>query len=318
MAEMVLGLASSHGPQVSIPGTQWDLLRRKDETDPRLDYAALAKRAPSDIARELAPERWVERSEATQRAVARLGEVLRAAAPDAVVIVGDDQHEQFLDDNLPALAVYHGRSFWVAGKHEGTASDWKRAEQALWAPTASEYHTATGLAEHLIRSLIEDEFDVARSDRLRDGVGIGHAFSFLYRRLWPGGTVPIVPVLLNTYYPPNQPTPRRCYRLGQSLRRAIGSWEGAGRVAVLASGGLSHVVVDEELDREALDAMARKDERRLHGLPREKLRGGTSEILSWVTVAGAVEPLSMQLVEYLPAYRSPAGTGCGLAFAYWS
>ncbi len=317
MAEVVLGLAASHGPQVSIPGAQWGLLQRKDETDARLDYAGLVKRARPGLDRELTPEKWRERADACQRAVARLGDVLRAAAPDAVVIVGDDQHEQFLDDNLPALAVYHGRSLQVVDRHDGGA-EWKRAEEVVWAPTAGEYRTGAELAEHVIRSLVVDEFDVARSDRLRDGVGVGHAFSFLYRRLWPGGTVPVVPVMLNTYYPPNQPTPRRCYRLGQALRRAVGSWDGGRRVAILASGGLSHVVLDEELDRAALDAMARKDEASLIALPREKLRGGTSEILSWIAVSGAMEPLSMHLVEYIPAYRSLAGTGCGLAFAYWS
>ena len=56
-----------------------------------------------------------------------------------------------------------------------------------------------------------------------------------------------------------------------------------------------------------------------HGesLPRQKLRGGTSEILNWVALAGAVEPMQMKLVDYVPSYRSPAATGCGMAFAYW-
>ena len=46
----------------------------------------------------------------------------------------------------------------------------------------------------------------------------GHAWSFVHQRLMGDRVVPIVPVLLNTYYPPNQPTPRRCYQLGRAIR----------------------------------------------------------------------------------------------------
>src|SRR5207237_378308 len=88
-----------------------------------------------------------------------------------------------------------------------------------------------------------------------ENVGIGHAFSFLYRRLWPECQVPIVPVMLNTYYPPNQPTPKRCYQLGQAIRSAVGSWSGGKRVALMASGGLSHIVIDEPLDQQRLDPL---------------------------------------------------------------
>ena len=64
--------------------------------------------------------------------------------------------------------------------------------------------------------------------------------------------IPIVPVALNTYFPPNQPRPRRCYDLGQAIRKAVQSAKGGARVGILASGGLSHFTVDEELDRRVL------------------------------------------------------------------
>jgi hypothetical protein len=37
-----------------------------------------------------------------------------------------------------------------------------------------------------------------------------------------------------------------------------------------------------------------------------------------MTAAGAAEHLNMDIVEYVAGYRSPGGTGCGLAFATWS
>jgi hypothetical protein len=85
----------------------------------------------------------------------------------------------------------------------------------------------------------------------------------------------------------------------------------------MASGGLSHVVIDEALDRQVIEALTHKRYERLNDLPRDKLHGGTSEILNWVALAGAVEPMEMTMVDYVTTYRSPAGTGCGMAFAHW-
>jgi 3-O-methylgallate 3,4-dioxygenase len=135
----------------------------------------------------------------------------------------------------------------------------KLAEEKGWAETAPEYETGSGLAEHLVRALIDEEFDIARCNKLRPEIGVGHAFSFLYRRVLPGGKLPMVPVMVNTYYPPNQPTPKRCYAFGQAVRRAIDSWDSNQRVAVMASGGLSHVVIDEEVDQMVIDGLRKKD-----------------------------------------------------------
>ena len=87
------------------------------------------------------------------------------------------------------------------------------------------------------------------------------------------------------------------------------------QVGVLASGGLSHFLVDEELDRAILKALADKDGDFLRNLPRNKLNAGSSEILNWVALAGASEHLDLDWFEYVPGYRTPAGTGTGLSFA---
>jgi hypothetical protein len=129
--------------------------------------------------------------------------------------------------------------------------------------------------------------------------------------------VPIVPVLLNTYYPPNQPTPARCYRLGQAIRQAVEAWAPNRRVGIVASGGLSHFFVDEALDRRVLELLAKKDADGIAALPTAALESGSSEIRNWVAAAGALEHLDMELVDYVPCYRSEAGTGVGMAFAVW-
>jgi len=317
MAQIVLGLGTSHSPQLSIPASEWYLLREKDEHDPQLDYQGLLRRAKPGIERDLTDQMMRQRDQACQKAIAVLGDVLQKARADVVVVFGDDQHEQFDDGNMPTFALYHGETLPVV-KHTGrNPMAWKDAEKKGWAETAHEYRAGSELAQHLIHSLVADEFDIARCDRLRKERGVGHAFSFLYRRIWPGGVLPMVPVMVNTYYPPNQPTPKRCYALGQAVRRAIESWKSDARVAIMASGGLSHVVIDEELDQMVLEGLTQRKRELLYSLPREKMRGGTSEILNWVALAGSVEAMEMNLVDYVTTYRSPAGTGCGMTFAYW-
>ena len=47
--------------------------------------------------------------------------------------------------------------------------------------------------------------------------------------------------------------------------------------------------------------------------------GGTAEIKNWIPVSGAMREagLKMKVIDYVPCYRSPAGTGNAMAFAYW-
>ena len=87
---------------------------------------------------------------------------------------------------------------------------------------------------------------------------------------------------------------------------------------VVASGGLSHFVIDEELDWRVLEGLKAKDARSLVTLPFEKLNSGNSEIRNWLAAAGALERLEMRLIDYVPCYRSEAGTGCAMAFATWT
>jgi len=318
MAEIVIGIGTSHSPQLSIRAKDWaKLLGDKDKTDPRLNYQALLQTAKPGLEAELTEAKFKERDEACLKAIKTLGDALSAARADVVVVFGDDQQEQFHDDNMPMFAIYHGKSLPVVKHNNLRPAAWKDAEEQGWAETAPEYDTASDLAEHLIRALTDAEFDITRCNKLRAEIGVGHAFSFLYRRILPGTKLPMVPVMVNTYYPPNQPTPKRCYAFGQAVRKAIESWDSPQRVALLASGGLSHVVIDEEIDAMVIDGLKNKKPEVLFQLPRKKLKGGTSEILNWVALAGAMENRDLKYLEYVTTYRSPAATGCGMGFAYW-
>ena len=132
--------------------------------------------------------------------------------------------------------------------------------------------------------------------------------------------IPIVPVFVNTFWEPNPPAARRCYDFGVALGEAISSYPEDLRVGVVASGGLSHFVVDEELDRQFLDALLGGDRSFLASLSDDVLRSGTSELRSWIVAGTAARQagLAGELVDYQPCYRSEAGTGNAMGFVTWA
>jgi Catalytic LigB subunit of aromatic ring-opening dioxygenase len=327
MAKLVLGIGTSHTPMLNASAEDWPHFIDRDATRDFLDkegqpttYEELLDRAEPHIAAELTPERFAARHAEAQRGVEHLREAVRRAELDALIVIGDDHKELYQDDNLPGFVVYHGETIRNVPLNGFSGPDWARRATARYyeEKEARAYPVESGLALHLVTSLVDREFDPVSSDALPKGKGEGHAFAFVRKRLMDNPELPVVPVFINTYFPPNQPTPRRCYKLGQAIREAVESYPGDARVGIVGSGGLSHFVVDEELDREVLNACARKDAEALQSLPRRKLNSGSSEIRMWICAAGASEHLDFAWSRYVPGYRTPAGSGTGLGFALWS
>jgi 3-O-methylgallate 3,4-dioxygenase len=329
MAELALGLASSHTPQLSTSADYWTEHAARDQRNPRLlgpdgryhTYAELLAAADPALAGELQSSVWRSKFDRAQAAVEVLAQRLAAAEPDAVVIVGDDQHELFGADGIPAIGLFTGEALWDlppdAERLARTPADIRAAGWAAHADAPDRYPVAADLSEHLASVLTGREFDVTVMSQQPSGRSLGHAFTFVRRRLRLAATVPIVPVLLNTYFPPNVPSPGRCWRLGEALRAGIESWAPAARVTIFASGGLSHFVVIEDLDRRVLAGLENGDAGVFEQIPVQLMRSGTSETLNWITAGSALGGLAFDLVDYIPAYRSPAGTGVGMAFATW-
>jgi len=176
-------------------------------------------------------------------------------------------------------------------------------------------HAELGL--HLIEGLNARGFDLTAVQALADGQYEGHAYSFVHKRYLAGRTVPLVPVFLNTYYPPNQPTPTRCWELGEAIGELVGSFPVNARVGIMASGGLSHFLVNERLDAAVIAALNAKDADFLTGIDPKLLQSGSSEIRNWICMIAAAPGLDLKWHVYVPAYRSQALTGVGLCFAVW-
>ena len=239
-------------------------------------------------------------------ALGRLHDGLIGAKLDALVVIGDDHKELYHDDNMPSILVYRGETIANVPNRTRTPAhigagppDWmKRAVARYYEESETRhYPVEAGLANHLIASLIDREFDVAAANALPEGEGEGHAFAFVHRRLMNGVAIPVVPVVLNTYYPPNQPSPRRCYRLGQAIPRrsratpkacASASWRRAGSVTSPST---------RRSTASSSARCARRTRRRSQALPRQQLNSGNSGIRNWICAAGALEHLDLSWIE---------------------
>jgi catalytic LigB subunit of aromatic ring-opening dioxygenase len=335
MASIVFGAGTSHTPMLNMSAEEWPLFEELDrhrahlhKDGRRATYEDLLAVAPASMPAEIAPDKLARRHREAMAAMHRLQEGLAAARLDALIVVGDDHKEIYHDDNMPSVLLYRGETIANMPNRTARAPGPDGPRRPAWMQRAAaryyeeretrHYPVHAGLAHHLIGELVDREFDVSSANALPEGEGEGHAFGFVHRRLMQQTAIPVVPIVLNTYYPPNQPSPRRCYRLGQAIREAIGSYPQSLRVGIVASGGLSHFTVDEALDGEVIRALREKDANALQDLPRERLNSGNSEIRNWICAAGALEQLALDWVQYCPGYRTPAGTGTGLCFAGWS
>lgn len=329
MASLVLGVGSSHSPMLNSAPEEFENHAEYDRNGRSLLDATGTKRSyddlmalSRDLSDQLTDDVLLLRTRRCADNIDILREKIRSERLDALIVIGDDQREQFSEDNMPALLVYSGSS--IPNKPlilPHTSPEWWRRARSQYHVTdeARNYPVASELAQHVIEVLVKSGFDVSTSSRLPKDTGEGHAFGFVHQRLMHDDSiVPIVPIALNTYFPPNQPTPSRCYDLGRGIRSAVEAFPRAHRIGIVASGGLSHFVIDEVLDRDVLNAMLNKDESTLRELDPRRLNSGTSEIRNWIAVASACERLSVEWHDYVPCYRSMAGTGCGMGFMQWS
>ncbi|MBV9508016.1 MAG: protocatechuate 3,4-dioxygenase [Acidobacteriia bacterium] len=329
MAEIVLGVGSAHGPLLSTPPEKWDLRAKADRENKNhwyrgrtYDFESLLRERAPGFADQVEIETRRQRYGRCRSALEALGRKLEEAAPDALVVVGNDQREFFGEDLTPSITVYRGAEIYNARETHEPAPGLNIAEPGNAPEDGTTYQGAPDLADHILRCMEEAGFDPAQSNSRPKGAsrpGIPHAYGFIYHTVLKDKVPPSVPIILNVHFPHNQPKTARCLALGRVLQKAIRSFQGYGRVALVASGGLTHFVIDEELDQEVLRAMAKGDENALERIPENLFKVGTAEIKNWYPVIAAMnaEGRKYHQIDYVPCYRSEAGTGNAMGFVYW-
>jgi len=254
---------------------------------------------------------WFERAPEDQQVEARraldeMRERLRAARPDVILLVSNDHLLNWPINNTPEYTV------GIGAEHVGPA-DWYDEWLALAKyripghPALARYLVNEGARRRLALSYLREmQFD--------DGVSVPMHY------LNPAGDIPLVPVTMNCTVPPI-PTPARAYEVGTILREMLRDYStGDERVAVVATGGLSHEPggpryfwVDEEFDRWFLDLLRKGDHAALlRECTLERMEaagsGGTAELLAWI-LALAFTSGPAEVLAYMPAVAWRSGTG---------
>ena len=309
---LVAAFATSHAYTFQEPET-WDKRRERSKANVAKKAGRRAADTPEALAETLEDNR--RRYAAIREAHAAIRERLRRARADAVLLVGDDQAENFTADNMPQLLVYTGEDY--------IADDWDRKLAATIAN-----HPA--VARAIVSGCVEEGFDVCWSEEFKEGKLISHAHTEPILYLIRESGVPVVPVFVNAVNPP-APTAARCYAFGQALARVIARELGDKRLVLCASGGLSHFSpshpwahhvgsryvgdIAVEFDERIVAWMRTGEGEKLARLgSRELIENGEGELRQWIVLLGAIGGARPEFLVYEPLYRSIMGMGV----AYWN
>jgi protocatechuate 4,5-dioxygenase beta chain len=233
-------------------------------------------------------------------------EWLQDIKPDVAIMVYNDHGADFFFDKYPTFAVGCADRYAIADEGFGT-----RPLPAIPGDLA--------FSQHLCRALVYDEFDITVCQKM----AVEHGFLVPMHLCFDhdNGTWPVasVPIAVNVLQHP-LPTARRCFRLGQAIRRAVESYEDRDlRVAIIGTGGMSHQLTGKHFgdmqrdnDLDFLDRIE-NDPQSLTGLTHQTLmeRFGVEgiELIMWLVMRGA---LSNQVKRVHRHYYAPMTTGMGL------
>jgi hypothetical protein len=196
---VVGAFATSHAYTFQEPET-WDTRRERSKSNvskktgrPASDTAQAQAETLEDNRRRYAPIR---------DAHGKIRERLAAANADAVLLIGDDQAENFTADNMPQLLVYTGEDY--------IADDWDRKHTAR-------ISNEPEIARKLVVGVVEEGFDVCWSNRFKDDKLLSHAHTEPILYLVRDSGIPVIPLFVNAVHPP-APSAARCYAFGRRSR----------------------------------------------------------------------------------------------------
>lgn len=237
-----------------------------------------------------------------------------------------DPVREYLDKEKPDVAILihndHVTSFFLGHYSAftlGVGEEWRVADEGAGARDLPAIQGDPELAAHIGRSVMAEDFDLSFYQGRPLDHGVFSPLSMMVPHDADGWPLKLIPLQVGVLQFPT-PTARRCYQLGAALRRAVESYPEDVRVAIIATGGLSHQVHGErsgfnnpEWDERFLDLFV-NDPEAIAELTQAELAelGGAegSEIVMWLVMRGA---LSAGIDVLHQAYTLPSMTGIATA-----
>lgn len=311
MATIVGAALSSHAYTFQAPAT-WDARRAQTRKNFQRRFGREAPPCPEAETESLEDD--VARYERISAGLMTVRNRFDALQPDVLIVLGDDQDENYFEDNLPQLSIFIGPSF--------TTGDPKSAVLAR-------YENDVALAEHILTFGVEHRFDIASTAKFPDDRLRSHAHYEPLLYLQSAGRYRVLPIFVNGIHVP-APTPQRCYEFGQMLRAAIDAYPQNTRVAVYASGGMSHFSagfpwthyagantigsVCADFDRQVLaDIRSGRGVNTAALSSKDLLDNGDVEMRQAIVLAGMMGASKPMFLEYEPFHRGIMG----MAVGYW-
>jgi gallate dioxygenase len=232
---------------------------------------------------------------------APLANWLAEKQPDVIVTIYNDHVTSFFFDHYSAFSL-------------GVGPEWRVADEGGGARDLPPIKGHPALAAHIGTSLMTDEFDMSFFQNKALDHGCFSPLSMLipHKPEWP---VKLVPLQMGVLQLPI-PSARRFYKLGQ----AIESYPEDIKVAILATGGLSHQVHGERSgfnntpwDQRFLDLFERDPEQLADMTIAEYAELGGyegAEVVMWLAMRGA---LSNNVVCKHRSYYLPSMAGIATA-----
>ncbi len=233
------------------------------------------------------PSEDFKQLDASIAAMRELGhQMLDDTRPDVLIVIGSDHLETFFLSAVPTFALIAGER--VKAAFAGRTYDLP----------------CHPMSEPLLEHLVASGFDMVYSQDAE----LGHAFAAPFEWVLEERDIPVIPIFVNTYLPP-LPTARRCAELGKALGAFIATRPE--RVAIVASGGLSHYPGTwkypepaYDFDRWAIAHLERGNPEAILGLTNRQIdEVGNTEILSWAVMFGAIGSQRGELLTYQPTWH---------------
>lgn len=229
---------------------------------------------------------------ATQEGFRELGALFKAARIDTLIAITSEHIVNLQPRMAPAFVV-------------GTGTEHRAFPEPHFNLAPLSRRGDSEFAQELVRSLYEQGFDPAHSSELR----LDHGTTLPLAQIELPPDIAVVPIVVNSIFPP-LPTLARCRAMGTGLAGAIARSRLGRRVALLATGGISHTVGDPHPERndtafdlEFLDALRRGDLDRACAFSDEVLDragNGTHEIRNWIVAAAVAVPNLPRVITSLP------------------